>query len=80
MVIAWVAGADLAVPVVAETDAVELRVVACDILRGCFLGVLSGLDGILLGGESIGVIAHGVEHIEAVEAFVARENVAGDVA
>ncbi len=50
VVILRVAGAYLAVPVIAEPNPVELPPVAGDVLGGCLLGVLPGLDGILLGG------------------------------
>ena len=42
--------AHLTVPVIAETDAVELLTIACDIFCGGLFGMLSGLDRILLGG------------------------------
>ena len=46
VVILRITGADFAVPVVAETDTVELLAVTGDILGGCLLGMLSGLDGV----------------------------------
>ncbi len=73
------AGAHFAIPVVAETNFVELRTVAVDVVDGSNLGMLPGLDCILLGGESVGIVAHRVKHIESAQTFVARENVGGNV-
>ncbi len=75
-----VACAYFAVPVEAEADLIELAAVAGCVYAGCHLGVLTGLDGILLGRKSIGVVSHGVEHIESLQTFVAGHNIAGDVA
>ena len=47
---------------------------------GGFARVLAGLDGVLFGGQAEGVPAHGVEHMEALRAFVAGEDVGGGVA
>ncbi len=75
-----VARADGAAPVIAEADVLELADIACDVLASGYLGMLSGLDGILLGRESVGVEAHRVKDVEALQALVAREDVAGYVA
>ncbi len=80
MVILGVAGANLAVPVEREADLVELLTVAVDVGNGSYLRMLTCLDGILLGGQSVGVVTHGVEHVEATLALVAGIYVAGDVA
>ena len=80
MVVAGVAGAHLAAPVEAESYLVQLLAVALDVLLRRHRRVLSGLDGILLGGQSVGIVAHGVEDVEALLALVARVDVAGDVA
>jgi len=50
----------LAAPVVAETYLVELAAIAGYIVGSGLLGMLAGLYGILLGGQAIGVVAHGV--------------------
>ncbi len=75
-----IAGAYTAVPVVAETDFVELLAIACNIFLSGNLGVLTGLDGILFGGKSVGVESHRMQHIESLQAFVARIDVGGYVA
>ena len=80
VVILGVAGAHLALPVEAEAYLVELLAVAGDVLLRGDGRVLSGLDGILFGGESVGIVAHGVEHVVALRALVARIDVRGDVA
>ena len=80
MIIMWVTRAHLAVPVEAETDIVELTAVAGDILGSGLGRMLSGLYGVLLSGKAIGIIAHGIKHIESLQPFVAGINVAGDIA
>ena len=42
--------------------------------------MLAGLYGILFSGESVGVVAHGVENVEALLAFEACIDVTGYVA
>ena len=80
VVIAGVACAHLAVPVEAESDLVELLAVVVDVCLGGDGRVLAGLDGILLGGQSVSVVSHGVEHVEATLALVACVYVAGNIA
>ena len=70
----------LTIPVETETYLVELFAVAVDVLLSCLGRVLTCLDGILLGGEAVGVVAHWVQHVESAQAFVACVYVAGDVA
>ncbi len=41
--------------------------------------MLACLDGVLLGGKSVGVVAHGMKHVETLLALVAGVDVAGDV-
>ena len=80
LVIGGVAGAHLAAPVEREAYLVQLLAVAADVLLGGDGGVLPRLYGILLGGQPVGVVAHGVQHVEAFQAFVAAVDVGGDVA
>src|SRR5699024_7015907 len=42
--------------------------------------VLTGLNGILLGGKAKGIISHGMQYIESLMAFVAGYNIAGNIA
>ena len=71
MVVLRVAGAHLAVPVERESDVVQLLAVACDVGNCSDLRMLSGLDGILLGRQAIGVVAHRVEHVVALKSLEA---------
>ena len=71
LVVARVAGAYLAAPVEAEADTVELLAVTSNVLIGGDGGVLASLDGILFGGQAIGIVAHRVKNVEATEALVA---------
>ena len=79
VIVMRIAGAHLTVPVKAEADLVELLAVAVDVLLGGDGWVLTGFDGILLGGQSVGVISHRIENIEAVEPLIASIDVAGNV-
>ena len=78
-VIFWITGAYLAAPVEGESYFVELFAVACNILFGGDGGGLTGLYGVLFGGQAVGVVAHGVQHVETFQAFVACKDVAGYV-
>ena len=77
VVILRVASADFAAPVEGEAYLVQLFAVAVDIVDGCNCRVLYG---ILLGGQSVSVIAHGIQHVEALEAFISGVDVRSDVA
>ena len=79
-VITRLTGAHLAVPVVAKTDLVHLLAVAVDVLLGRHGGMRTRLDGVLLGGQTVGIVAHRVEHIEAFQPFVSCINIRGDIA
>ena len=80
MSILRVAGAYLAVPVEREADVVELLTIACNVGHGCYLRVLSCLDGILLCGQSVSVISHRIEDVKSLKALVACIYVRGNVA
>ena len=80
LVVAWLASAHLTVPVVAETDLVHLLAVAVDVLLGCHGGVSARLDGILLGGQTVSVVTHRMQHIKAFQPFISCINIRGNVA
>ena len=80
LIVNGVTGAHFAVPIVAETYFVQLLAIAGNILISSDFRMLTRLDGILLGGQTIGIIAHGVQHVEALQALVAGINVTGNVA
>ena len=80
LVIFRVAGLDFAAPVVAETDFVQLGAVAVNVLAGGDLRVLPGLYGILLGRQSVSVIAHRMENIETLQTLEAAVYVGSYVA
>ena len=79
-VVLRIAGAYFAVPVVAEADVVELFAVAADILLGGDGRMLTGLDGVLFRGQTEGIVAHRVEHVEAFEPLVAGIDIGSDIA
>ena len=66
MVVIGIASSYLALPVEAETNLVELLTISGNILFCCNGRMLSCLNGILLGGQSVGIVTHGVEHIVAL--------------
>ena len=80
MVVVRGAGAHLTIPVEGETYLVQLFTIAVDILEGGLLWMLTCLNGILLCGQAIGIVAHRIEHIETLLPFVASVDVACDVA
>jgi|GEM_PF-3412013 len=79
-VIFRVGGAHLARPIVGEAHVVQLFAVAADVGLGRGGGMLAGLDGVLLGRQAERIVAHRVQHVEALGPFVTRENIGGDVA
>ena len=79
MIIFRIAGTDFTAPVKRETDLVQLFAVAIDIVDSSDSGVLSGLDGILFCGQTVCVISHRVEYIEALQSFVTGINIRSNV-
>ena len=80
MVVVGVTSAHLTIPVERETYLVELLTIVVDISHSGHLRVLTCLNGILLSGKSVGVVAHRVEHVESVETLVACIDIACYVA
>ena len=79
LVVFRIASAHFTVPVVAETNLFELFAIARNILHGGHFRVLTSLDSVLLCWQSIRVVTHRMEHVETVQSFIARKNVAGNV-
>ncbi len=75
-----IASAHLAFPVEGESNLVQLLSVARNILCSSLLWMLSGLYGILLCGESIGIVSHRIQHVVALLALIASVDVAGNIA
>ncbi|OPZ59574.1 MAG: hypothetical protein BWY87_00937 [Deltaproteobacteria bacterium ADurb.Bin510] len=78
-VVFGVAGGDLAVPVVAQAQALELDLHVLDVLVGPLAGVHVAGDGGVFGRHAEGVEAHGMQHVETLHALVARHDVADGV-
>lgn len=78
-VIFRLAGAHLAVPVERESYLVQLAAVSAYVFGRSYGRMLSCLYGILLGGQSVGVVSHGVEHVISHQPLVAGVDVAGYV-
>ena len=64
--------------VVCEAESAQLAAVGGDVLRRGDRGVLSGLDGELLGGQAEGVEPHRVQHVVAGHPLEAGEHVGAD--
>ena len=80
LVVLRVGGVHLAVPVVRETEGADLLAEAVHVLLRGDRGVRARLHGVLLGGEAKGVPAHRVQHVEALHALVAAEDVGRRIA
>ena len=79
MVILRVAGADLAIPIEAEANLVELLAVAVDVGYGSNLWVLTCLDSILLSRQTVSIVTHRVQYVESVQTLVACIDIASDI-
>ena len=66
--------------VVGQAHAAQLAAHVRDVLVRGDGRVLAGLDGVLLGGQAEGVVAHRVQDVVALHAAVARQRVGRDVA
>jgi hypothetical protein len=79
LVVAGIAGGDLARPVEGEADRAQLLLHRRDIGVGPGLGVDLVLHGGVFSRQAEGVPAHGVQHVHAEHALVARQHVAHGV-
>ena len=79
LIVTRVGGVDLALPVVGKADGLQLGFEFCDVIARGQRGMLTGLDGILLGGETKSVPAHGMEDVAPAESLVPRDNVRGRI-
>ena len=80
LVILRVGGVDFLVPVVRETEALDLAAEIVTVLLGGNGRVRTGLDGVLFGREAESVPTHRVQHIETAAALVAADDVCCGVA
>ncbi|EMR00748.1 hypothetical protein ADICEAN_04134 [Cesiribacter andamanensis AMV16] len=79
-VIGRVGCGNLTAPVKGEANVFELLFVASNVLFGSNGRMLAGLDGVLLGRQAKGIKAHGMQHIVALHALEARNDIGGNVA
>ena len=79
MVILRVAGTNLAVPIEAEANLVELLTIAVDVGYSSNLWVLTGLDSILLSRQTVSIVTHRVQYVESVQTLVACIDIASDI-
>ena len=80
LIIDGIASADLSVPIETEADLIQLRAITVNILEGGLLRVLACLDSVLLSRQSLGIIAHRVQYVEALLTLVAGVDITGDIA
>ena len=79
-VIAGVGRIDLAIPVIRESQRLDLAAEGIDVGLGGDPGMRIGQDGILLGGQAVGVPAHRVQDVEPAHPFVAAKDVGRGIA
>jgi hypothetical protein len=79
LVVFGLAGGDFTRPVVAEAHAAVLPLHGFDVGVGPLTRVAVVLDGRVFGGQTEGVPAHGVQHVEAAHPFIAGQRVANGV-
>ena len=75
-VIFRLAGGDLAAPIIGQAHGFELLAHGGDVLARPLGRMHAPLDGGVLGRQAESVPAHGVQHVEALGALVARDHVA----
>ena len=75
LIVVFVAGSHLSVPIVRQTQNVKLLSVSIDVLFGCNGRVLSCLDCVLFCRQSVRIVTHRVKYIEALQTFVSRKDV-----
>ena len=78
-VVVRAAGGQFPVPVVAQPHGLELGAHVGDIVPGPGGRVNAALHGGVLGGQTEGVPAHGVEDVQALHALVAGDDIADGV-
>ena len=80
LVVLDIRGAQPARPVVAEAEHLDLPLDVGDVLLGGDARVHAVLDGVLLGRQAEGVVAHRVQHVVAAHARVPGDDIGGGVA
>ena len=71
VVITWITGAYLTIPVETETYLIQLLTVTSNVRIGCQLWMLTRLNGILLSRKSVSIISHRVQHVETLQSLIA---------
>ena len=79
LVVAGVGGVDLPLPVKGVAQHLELTAEVLNVVVGHLGGVDVVFDGVVLGGQAEGVIAHGEQHIVAVHPALPGHHVHGGV-
>ena len=70
-----IGGVDLAIPVIAEAERLDLAAEVVDVLLRGHRRMGSGLDGVLFRGQSERVPPHRMKHVEIAHPLVAAEDV-----
>ncbi|MPM52806.1 hypothetical protein SDC9_99569 [bioreactor metagenome] len=79
LVIFRVTGAYFAVPIERESYFIKLFSVSVDVVDGCDSRMLTGLYGVLFGGQTVSIVSHGIENVEALQSFVTSVNIRSNV-
>ena len=74
-----IGGVDFTLPIIGETDPLQLRFEFGNVLAGGDSGMLAALDRVLFCRQAKGVPAHRMENIEPAHPFVTRDNVGGRI-
>ena len=78
--IAWIGRVHFAVPVVAETEHLDLTTECLDVSLGGGARVRTGLDGVLLSGQAESVPTHRMQDVAAPHSLVTSQDVGRGVA
>ena len=64
-VVVWFTSSYFTAPIVAETDFVQLLTITRNVFLGGNCRMLTGLNGVLLCRQTVGIITHWVKYIES---------------
>src|SRR3954447_1597625 len=80
LVVARICRVDLPLPIIRETDPLQLALEFRHVFTRGDCRVLPGFDRVLLRGQTKSIPAHRVQDVEAAQSLIARNNVGGGVA
>ncbi len=78
-VILRIGGIHFTAPVVAKANVVELFFVSSDVFCGGIRRMAPCLNGVLFGWQSKSIKSHWMQNVEALQSFVTRNDVGGNI-